>query len=46
MSSLLSAHWQMGKVFANGPGDLASIPGRVIQMNQKLVFDAALLNTH
>ena len=32
-------------VFANGPGDLGSIPGRVIPKTQKMVFDAALLNT-
>ena len=36
------------RVFANGPGDLGSIPGRVIQkwyLTQKMVLDAALLNT-
>ena len=27
------------------PGDLGSIPGRVIPKTQKIVFDAALLNT-
>ena len=32
-------------VFANGPGDLGSIPGRVIPKNQKMVLDASLLNT-
>ena len=32
-------------VFANGPGDLASIPGRVIPKTQKMVLDASLLNT-
>ena len=31
-------------VFANGPGDLGSIPGRVIPKTQKMVFDASLLN--
>ena len=31
--------------FANGPGDLGSIPGRVIPKTQKLVLDASLLNT-
>ena len=38
--------WDLvGRVFANGPGDLGSIPGRVIPMIQKMVLDAALLNT-
>ena len=31
-------------VFANGPGDLGSIPGRVIPKTQKMVLDASLLN--
>ena len=35
----------MGRMFANGPGDLGSIPGRVIPKAQKMVIDAALLNT-
>ena len=30
---------------ANGPGDLGSIPGRVIPKTQKMVLDASLLNT-
>ena len=33
------------RVFANGRGDLGSIPGRVIPKTQKMVFDASLLNT-
>ena len=33
------------RVFANGPGDLGSIPGRVITKTQKMVLDASLLNT-
>ena len=32
-------------VFANGPGDLGSIPGWVIPKIKKMVLDAALLNT-
>ena len=32
-------------VFANGPGDLGSVPGRVIPKTQKMVLDASLLNT-
>ena len=33
------------RVFANGPGDLGSIPDRVIPKTQKMVLDASLLNT-
>ena len=33
------------RVFANGKGDLGSIPGRVIPKTQKMVLDASLLNT-
>ncbi len=35
----------MNRVFANGLGDLGSIPGRVIPKTQKMVLDAALLST-
>ena len=35
----------MSRVFANGPGDRGSIPGRVIPKTQKTVLDAALLGT-
>ena len=35
----------MSRVFANGPGDQGSIPGRIIPKTQKMVLDAALLNT-
>ena len=31
--------------FANEPGDRGSIPGRVIPKTQKMVIEAALLNT-
>ena len=31
--------------FANGLGDLGSIPGRVIPKTQKIVLDASLFNT-
>ena len=37
--------WQMVRVFANGPGDLGSIAGRVIPKTQKMILDATLLNT-
>ena len=35
----------MSRVFANGPGNWSSIPGRVIPKTQKMVLDATLLNT-
>ena len=35
----------MVRLFVNGPGDLGSIPGRVIPKTQKTVLDAILLNT-
>ena len=35
----------MSRVFANGPGDRGSIPGRVIPKTQKMVLVAILLNT-
>ena len=33
----------MVRVFANGLGDLGSIPGRVIPKTQKMLLDAPLL---
>ena len=35
----------MVRVFTHGPGDLGSIPGRVIPKTKKMVLDATLLNT-
>ena len=35
----------IGRVFANGLGDLGSIPGRVIPKTFKMVLDTSLLNT-
>ena len=35
----------MSRVFTNGPGDQGSISGRVIPNTQKMVHNAALLNT-
>ena len=35
----------MSRVFTNGLGDWGSISGRVIPKTQKMVLDAALLNT-
>ena len=34
----------VGRVLANGPGDLGSIPGCVIPKTLKIVFDMSLLN--
>ena len=33
------------RVFANGPGELGSIPGRVIPKTLKMELDTTLLNT-
>ena len=35
----------VGRVFANGPVDLGSIPGRFIPKTLKMVLDTSLLNT-
>ena len=35
----------MSLVFANGQGDLGSIAGQVKPKTQKMILDAALLNT-
>ena len=32
----------MSRMFANGPGDRGSIPGRVISKTQKMVLDPTL----
>ena len=32
-------------MFTNGPGDLDSIPGRVIPKTLKMILDTSLLNT-
>ena len=34
----------MSRVFANGPGDLGLIPGRVIPNTLKMILDTSLLN--
>ena len=36
---------QVGRVFANDPGDMGSVPDRVIPKTFKIVLDASLLNT-
>ena len=35
----------VGRVYSNGPGDLGSIPGRLIPKTLKMVLDTALFNT-
>ena len=35
----------MDRVFANGLGDLGSIPGHVIPKTLKMILDTSLLNT-
>ena len=35
----------VGRVFANGPGDLGSIPGCIIPETLKMALDISLLNT-
>ena len=35
----------MVRVFTSGPGDLGSIPDRIIPKTQKIVLHASLLNT-
>ena len=35
----------LGRVFANGPGDMGSIPVRVTPKTLKMVLDTCLLNT-
>ena len=36
---------KVGRLFAHGPGDLGSIPGRVIPKTLKMVLDTSLPNT-
>ena len=36
---------QAVRLYANGPGDLDSIPSRVIPKTQKIVLDAFLVDT-
>ena len=38
-------HGLVGSVFRNSPGDLGSIPGRIISRTFKMVLDTSLLNT-
>ena len=35
----------VGRVFANNPGDLGSIPGCIIPNTLKMILDISLLNT-
>ena len=46
--TMYSLNWLidlMVRVFANGPGNLGSIPGHVIPKTLKMVLDTSLLNT-
>ena len=50
VSPTIGEHYSLGhgpavRVFANGPGDLGSIPGRVIPKTLKMELDTTLLNT-
>ena len=45
LNSILIPYGPAVRVFANGPGDLGSIPGRVIPKTLKMVLDTTLLNT-
>ena len=42
---VFTAHCLVGRVFATGPGDQGSIPGRVIPKTFKMVLVTSLLNT-
>ena len=46
---ILADHsWLIGlvsRMFANDPGDLGSIPGRIIPKTLKMILDTSLLNT-
>ena len=35
----------ISRVFANGPGDGGSIPGRIVPKTLKMLLDTSLLNT-
>ena len=37
----IPAHWLVCRVFANSPGDLGSIPGRVIPKTSKMLIDTS-----
>ena len=43
--SIVLDYWPNSSMFANGPGDQGSIPGRVLPKTQKIVLDATVLNT-
>ena len=44
-SKYLLLNGQVSRVFANGPGDLGSIPDHVIPKTSKMVLDTSLFNT-
>ena len=41
----IPAHWPIGRVFVNGPGDRGSIQGHVIPKTLKMILDTSWLNT-
>ena len=45
LNSFLTLIGLVGRVFANGLGDLGSISGRIIPKTLKMVLDTSLLNT-
>ena len=45
VSNLSKYIGMMVRVFANGQGNLGSIPGRVVPKTQKMVLEVCLLNT-
>ena len=45
ISASVKASSMFSGMFANGPGDLGSIPGRVIPKTLKMELDTTLLNT-
>ena len=43
--NLIIGSFALGRMLANGPKNLGSLPGRVIPMTLKIVLDNSLLNT-
>ena len=42
---MINIYGRVGRVFANGPVDLGSIPDRIIPKTLKMVLDTSLFNT-
>ena len=45
MTFIYPANWLVGRVFANRPEDMGSIPGRIIPKTFKMVLDTSMHNT-